>query len=79
MKTRLVQWTDDYLGDPTLLRMNDDQLEVAKGLFLAGQEAEDMSELEKYLNTMPKVDEVAWICSDMFDGAHLYDISDIND
>ena len=69
--TQIIHWLDDYLGDPVLLRMDEEQIETARKLFDEGQKAVDMSELEKYLKTMPVV-ENGWICSDMFDGAHAF-------
>lgn len=73
MQTHLVSWDDDFFNesDPLLLRMTAVQIATAKAMFERGAPQEDMSELDSYLSTMPVV-ENGWICSDTFDGAHVF-------
>ena len=74
MSKRIIHWLDDYTGDPVLLHMTPVQIEHAALLFKDGEGQEDMSVLDAYLKTMPVV-ENGWICTDMFDGAHVFNAS----
>ena len=75
-KIMLISWLEDIDADAVLLELTEEQVARAKILFLNGQrDLDDMSELNAYLKTMPVVKN-GWICTDLYDDAHVFNPTD---